>query len=352
MKTQGQVHLRKRKLKRGGFSLYLDIYTGGLRRYEYLNLYLKEERTPADRVFNRETLAVAQAVAARRTIELQRSSAALPVASDLTVRDLVALFVKERQRRSAGTLEVWTCWERQVQAFRLLGTAAKSVNKEWWSFYKRWVDGLPLKPCTKYHYLSRMRCVINRAERDGLLAFNPCRGDRLQQPPKAEKVWLTAEELRRLKAASTGTVTQRAFLFSCLSGLRYSDIRALRWEDIQEGRLVKRIVKTGRLEYLDLNAQAVELLGVPATGCVFGGLLRNTANANYELRKWAARAGLTKRITFHTGRHTFAVLMLSAGVDIYTVSKLLGHSNITMTQIYADIVDARKKAAVELLPKI
>lgn len=59
-----------------------------------------------------------------------------------------------------------------------------------------------------------------------------------------------------------------------------------------------------------------------------------------------------KRSTFHTSRHTFAVLMLSAGVDIYTLSRLLGHSSVTVTQVYADIVDGRRKAAVDLFPKI
>lgn len=59
-----------------------------------------------------------------------------------------------------------------------------------------------------------------------------------------------------------------------------------------------------------------------------------------------------KRSTFHTSRHTFAVLMLSAGVDIYTLSRLLGHSSVTTTQIYADIVDARKRQAVDLFPQI
>lgn len=349
---KGIVKLRQRKIKSGGCSLYLDIYSKGVRRYEYLHLYLKEERTPADRVFNRETLSVAQAVAARRTIELQRSGASLPVASDITVRALVAAFVQERRQRSAGTFEVWSCWEHRLQEFSGLGVNLKALSKSWWESYKAWVARRKLKTCTAHHYLSRMRCVLNRAERDGLLTLNPCKGERLPKFQKKEKVWLTADELRTLKAASSGTLTERAFLFGCLTGLRYSDIRSLCWEDMQGGKIVKRIVKTGKLEYIDLNAQAVALMGELATGCVFTGLRPNSAKCNAELKSWAKRAGLAKHITFHSSRHTFAVLMLSAGVDIYTVSKLLGHSSISVTQVYADIVDARKKAAVDLLPTL
>ena len=57
-------------------------------------------------------------------------------------------------------------------------------------------------------------------------------------------------------------------------------------------------------------------------------------------------------ITFHTARHTHATMMLTLGVDLYTVSKLLGHTNIQTTQIYAKLVDESKKKAIDLIPNI
>ena len=61
---------------------------------------------------------------------------------------------------------------------------------------------------------------------------------------------------------------------------------------------------------------------------------------------------LAEPITFHTARHTHATMMLTLGVDLYTVSKLLGHTNIQTTQIYAKLVDESKKKAVALIPNI
>ena len=84
---------------------------------------------------------------------------------------------------------------------------------------------------------------------------------------------------------------------------------------------------------------------------VFKGL-KYSAYHNAEITKWCMRAGITKDITFHCARHTFAVLQLSMGTDIYTVSKLLGHTELKTTQIYADIIDAQRKIAMHKIPDI
>lgn len=65
----------------------------------------------------------------------------------------------------------------------------------------------------------------------------------------------------------------------------------------------------------------------------------------------AKAAGIKKNISFHTARHTFATMMLTLGADIYTTSKLLGHSRISTTEIYAKIVDKKKDEAMGLIDK-
>ena len=84
---------------------------------------------------------------------------------------------------------------------------------------------------------------------------------------------------------------------------------------------------------------------------VFQGL-KYGAHFNAEILRWCMRAGITKHITFHSARHTHAVLLLENGADIYTVSKILGHKEIRTTQVYAKIVDKKKKEAAYLIPEL
>jgi integrase/recombinase XerD len=145
-------------------------------------------------------------------------------------------------------------------------------------------------------------------------------------------------------------------LFSCLTGLRWSDIFKLDWSEISQLNGVHRITfnqkKTGGLQYLDITEQAFNLLGTQEKqGRVFQGL-RYSTNANVELVRWCMAAGIDKHVTFHAARHTFAVSLLSNGVDIYVVSKLMGHSQVKTTQIYADIIDEVRKVAVHRIPSI
>ena len=152
-------------------------------------------------------------------------------------------------------------------------------------------------------------------------------------------------------------VLKRAFLFSCLTGLRKSDIQKLTWGEVQKFGKYTRIVfkqrKTKGQEYLDISSQAEKYLGergnpddIVFTGFTYGSW------TSLELQRWSLAAGVNKNLTFHCARHTFAVLMLDLGADIYTVSKLLGHRFLTTTQIYAKVLDKNKQNAVSLIPDI
>jgi site-specific recombinase XerD len=104
---------------------------------------------------------------------------------------------------------------------------------------------------------------------------------------------------------------------------------------------------------LDIGEQAKSFMGEMGEleERVFVGL-KYSAYMNVELSKWVMRAGITKDITYHCSRHTFAVLQLNLGTDIFTVSKLLGHTHLKTTQVYAKIVDEKKKEAMNVIPNI
>ena len=111
--------------------------------------------------------------------------------------------------------------------------------------------------------------------------------------------------------------------------------------------------KTGTLEYLNINEEALEYLGEKGSDDdkPFEGL-KYSSYFNVSLTQWMLKAGITKHITFHCARHTYATILITNGVDIFIVSDLLGHKEIKTTQIYARIIDKKKKEAVNKIPSI
>ena len=167
------------------------------------------------------------------------------------------------------------------------------------------------------------------------------------EPQEVKKEYLTLDEVKQLATTPCDIpVLKAASLFACLTGLRISDIQNLQWEDFDiapdQGYCLRiRTQKTQTEATLPISNEAYELCGMPGTGKVFKGLKRSMIN--YPLKNWLKKAGITKPITFHGFRHSYAVIQISLGTDIYTVSKMLTHKNVTTTQIYADLVNSKKR---------
>ncbi len=219
-------------------------------------------------------------------------------------------------------------------------------------------DRKPLSSASKVSYFNKLRACINQAFEDGMMPRNPLRGIEGFKVDERERVYLTLDEVKAMAAAECKyPILKRAFMFSCLTGLRKSDIEKMKWKEVRQQGEFTRIVfkqkKTGGQEYIDINPQAVAYMGERRgeEDHVFP----NFSYSSYylmELKRWAVRAGITKDITFHSGRHTFAVLMIDLGADIYTVQKLLGHKEIHTTLIYAHMMDKKKQEAAMLIPPI
>ena len=186
---------------------------------------------------------------------------------------------------------------------------------------------------------------------------NPTTGHEQPKRQRENRKYLTIDEVKLLaKTPCRKPFVKNAFLFSCFSRLRFSDVKALTWGQIQtdnEGKQVIKYIqkKTNKPEYLQVSNEALQFLpdrnDAQNNDVIFP--LTNNGYTNDALKSWIFGAGITKRVTFHVGRHTNATLLLSLGVPIETVSKILGHSDIQTTQIYAKVIDKNKREAVSKL---
>ena len=153
-------------------------------------------------------------------------------------------------------------------------------------------------------------------------------------------------------------IVKRAFMFSCYCGLRLSDVYALKWKDLVRDGDIWRVgivmKKTATPNYLPLSKQATAWMPGRGDAADSNNVFARLPKGQYLndlIKAWAKEAGLSKHVTFHTSRHTFATMLLTLGADLYTVSKLLGHANVKTTQIYGKIVDQKKDDAVSRIDK-
>lgn len=151
---------------------------------------------------------------------------------------------------------------------------------------------------------------------------------------------------------------KKAFLFACFTGLRLSDIRTFTWNKVlttpnDSTRYIRvRMLKTQQVVNVPLSKDALGYLREMEDGDEPIFRLSSAASViEQRLAEWAKKAGIEKHVTFHVSRHSYATMMLTIGVDIYTVSKLLGHKNVATTQIYAKIIDQKKIDAVNMMDR-
>ncbi|MFC0776997.1 tyrosine-type recombinase/integrase [Flavobacterium sp. HJSW_4] len=204
-------------------------------------------------------------------------------------------------------------------------------------------------------YFAIFKAALKQAFIDGYLTVDL--SSKIKGIPEQEsrREYLTIKELNELVTTPCEKdILKRAALFSALTGLRHSDIQRLRWKEIslQEGMVKLHFTqkKTKGVEYMPISQQAFQLCGEPRLPdqLVFEDL-PDPSWISRPLKKWVGSSGIKKNITFHCFRHTFATLQLASGTDIYTVSKMLGHSNVKTTQIYAKVVDEKKNIASQAI---
>jgi integrase len=204
-------------------------------------------------------------------------------------------------------------------------------------------------------YYSIFKAGLKQAFIDGYLTVDISAKIKGIQDQESRREHLSVEELNILaETPCDRPILKRAALFSALTGVRHCDIQKLKWKEIQvvgeQVRLNFTQQKTKGVEYMPISEQAYQLCGEPGKPeqLVFEDL-PDPSWISGPLKRWIKSAGIERNITFHCFRHTYATLQLAGGTDIYTVSKMLGHTNVKTTQIYAKVVDEKKQKATKAI---
>lgn len=367
------VHLRTKKIAHGRESLYLDMVVDGVRVKEYLGLHLVPETTRGDKVANRATLRIAEEMKAKRMVELLEDKR--PFAGKNAGRVNLVDWLEDQQDYyyNHGNINYSKTIHnliRHISNFAPRRTTMKDITPAFARQFLEYLHGDGINKyggrlCqeTIYIYFTMLSILLNKAVRLEIIAANPFH--KLSQAEKPQrrtkkKEYLTLDEVRRMAAAECDDWrVKHAFMFCCFTGLRYIDVSRLKWKHIVEvgkDEYQVEIVqqKTKEPVYIPLSANAMRWL--PDKGYdgrenyIFK--FRDRSIIYDYLNRWAKAAGVEKHVTFHMSRHTCATLLLYYGTDLYTVSKILGHTSIKTTQVYAKVADETKRRAVGSIPDV
>ena len=367
--TKEPVRLREKELANGVRSLYLDIYVNGKRSYEFLKLYLIPETNPQAKVQNENTMRAANTIKLNRILEITNNKAGLKntsIRAKILLKDWMETFRQAQEQKGVKDQKLIHNTVHALTAY-YINVAMRDVNRDYiiglTNFLRndyRSPRGKKLKDYSVINYLGCLRNALNMAVREDVIADNPIMKLSAQdkvKAPESQREYLTTEEVQKLEETdSPYPHIKQAFLFACYTGLRCSDVRSITWgkivKDGEKYRLHTVMFKTKRPFYIPLSKKAMQWMPERGDKTDDDLIFENIpvqVNTKLYLQPWLDKAGITKPITFHCSRHTFGTMMLTLGADIYTTSKLMGHTKVEVTQIYAKIINKKKDDAVSLI---
>jgi integrase len=374
MSKVSKVTLREKEISKGRLSLYLDFYppiinlqTGKPTRREYLTMYVPiKPKTVEEKKETKAIRNAAEAICAKRQMEFYKGSYGLEKNQKVSIDFLVYFtdYVKRYENGKKNTYHSWKSAYNHLNNFCDGKLNSDNLNKGFVESYRRYLKNAtsldrdkPLSQNTKGIYFNKFCSVVKAAKQDKYLSENPTEFIKGFKAKESDKEYLTLDELKQLFTTPFDDTTFiNACKFATYTGLRHCDIKKMNWSEVCLSESLGNYLnytqqKTGKKETLPIKKEAFELLGerqndtdlvFPKMGC--------TSTYRRKLMLWTARAGIKKHITFHCLRHTNATLLLANGEDIYTVSKLLGHSSLRHTQVYAKVMDKSKVKAANSFP--
>ena len=375
IKVKEPVRIREKVLGGGTISLYLDMYHKGNRKKEGLKLYIIPETTPAAKLQNKNTRRLAEQIKAQRILDIQKDGLVdwekLKKSRTKLVSWLEDFVTCEAQLSPSGVVSKRNAKVRVEEYLASIGKPDLRLSEVDREFCRGFVTFLrtckshrgkeTISETTARLLMYRIAAAMDKAVVEGLIPNNPFRALEAKEKPKiraSRREFLTVEELKVLiKTPCRCDIVKRAFLFSCFTGLRYSDMKSLLWSEVHtaaDGKTLyieHRQVKTKKTVTIPLSDEALRWMPKQVDGIdqVFHELKISTGTVEDVLKDWIKECKIDKHITYHCSRHTAATTLLTLGANLYVVSKLMGHSSIQMTEVYAKIVDQKKVETMNLV---
>ena len=349
VKAKEPVKVWLKPLRNGNKAIYLRCYVAntGSKGYQYENLgmYLVPEVDAATKNQNKNTLLAVEAIKAQRIIDAANGKAFIKKA-DRTKKTLLVDWmqhyaeIKAKLGQSKSNAVTINNVLLHLVKYKGNKITMAQVDKNFCEGFVLYLANgttigtskpkktgehkeKPIAPSTARLYFNTFVTALNEAVRDGVIDKNPT--SQLKKEEKKplkrggnDRGYLEIEEVKKLiETPCNDEQTKMAFLFACFCGLRLSDIKDLKWQDIKcdadGGAVVSKIqVKTRQSIIVPLSANALEWL--PDRGkakdkdAVFA--LQSHFTINRSVKRWAKDADINKNVTFHLSRHTFATTLL------------------------------------------
>jgi integrase len=358
------VNLREKPLSNGTVSLVLDYYEQGARRKQTLKIYVNPQDQKSRNSIQRNAYDEAYRIAHIERNKVEKRL--LHQENDIApTYDRNASFLDYFEELTASRNHNWQSMAKHLRQFSRGKLPVVTLTEDWVERFQDYL-GTKVQASTVRSYMGLLFTGFNLAVRSKLMATNPGKNVRKVKAKEPDAKYLTKDQIELLLQHRQGVPDWlvQAFRFSCFTGLRISDVESLVWGEIHgngvnpEGlpnfKLVKQQMKTDDVVKIPLTAQALDILdelglrsksASEAQDNVF--TLKSRSQTKRYIERWRKQAGVF--FTFHSSRHTFGTSLQTAGVDIYTTSRLLGHRKIETTTRYARLVDKTRDQAIERL---
>ena len=385
--TTDNPKLGAKVLSDGRESLFLDYYLGyemvyndkldkmepkKERKRESLKLYLwQAPRTPKERQQNKETLELAKKIRFEKEQELLLSLEGYRLKLNREInfldyyQDYINKYTKKDIRMVKNSLDCFKAFLVDTPEYNKFAKTLKpeQITKDMVLTFTEYLQSTYNGETPKAYY-SRFKKVILYAIEHDIITKNPCKGISIKvDDGQLRKDVLSMEEIQMLLNArhkEENPVISRAFIFCLYSGIRFCDVKDLTFANVDYSNKLLKFEQNKTKGHsansgvvIPLNDGLLNLIGTP----------QNTDNRDElifplpshtmclkALKRWTARAGINKHITWHCARHSFAVNILNNGANIKTLASLLGHSGLRHTEKYTRAIDSLKQDAINSLP--